>query len=90
MMWFLIIQQVQLLNIALLPKPELSPKAIFNSLVEDSTESLPWAAFLVPSSPYKPLIESGFSYFATNEFVGPKSSLHLLIIFGPTNSNPTA
>lgn len=61
-----------------------------NYLSTDCGESLPWTAFLVPSSPYLALIELGAYSLAFNEFVGPIKFLHFLIASGATSSIPTA
>ena len=51
-------------------------------------ESEPWSAFLVPSVPKYALNDSGASFFAAREFVGPMAALHLSTAFSATNSIP--
>jgi len=68
---------------------ELPPKKNSHSLVADSTESLPWTAFLVPSVPNIALRELGASYLAYAEFVGPINCLHPFIAPVLANSIPT-
>jgi len=63
-MWGFIIQQVQLLNIAVGLNVDFSEKKKSNSLCADPGASLPWQALRTPSVPYKALKLFGASTLA--------------------------
>jgi hypothetical protein len=52
-----------------------------SSLFALTNESLPCTAFLVPSVPYRALIDLGAYFLALSELVGPINSLQALIPF---------
>lgn len=87
--WGLMTKQEQLLRYAGVFKTLLLEKKNYSYLAAEVNESDPWAAFLVPSVPNRPLIEFGLSLLACKEFVGPKSFLHFATQFYATSSNPT-